>query len=68
MLIRFKVANLLSFKEETEFSMVADKERIYSHHVVKGEKNQPNLLRAALLYGANAAGCFRNKPERTFIN
>lgn len=56
MLIRFKVANFLSFKEETEFSMVAGKERIHPHHVVKGAKNQPNLLRAALLYGANAAG------------
>ena len=56
MLIRFKVSNFLSFKEETEFSMVAGKERIHAHHVVKGEKNQPNLLRAALLYGANAAG------------
>lgn len=56
MLIRFKVSNFLSFKEETEFSMVAGKERIHSHHVIKGKKNQPNLLRAALLYGANAAG------------
>ena len=56
MLIRFKVSNFLSFKEETEFSMVAGKERIHPNHVIKGEKNQPNLLRAALLYGANAAG------------
>lgn len=56
MLISFKVSNFLSFKEETEFSMVAGKERIHPHHVVKGKKNQPNLLRAALLYGANAAG------------
>lgn len=56
MLIRFKVSNFLSFKEETEFSMVAGKERLHPHHVVKGVKNQPNLLRAALLYGANAAG------------
>lgn len=55
MLIRFKVSNFLSFKEETEFSMVASPERIHSNHVVKG-KNQPNLLRSALLYGANAAG------------
>lgn len=56
MLISFKVSNFLSFKEETEFSMVAGKERIHPHHVIKGKKNQPNLLRAALLYGANAAG------------
>lgn len=56
MLIRFKVSNFLSFKEETEFSMVAGKERLHPNHVIKGEKNQPNLLRAALLYGANAAG------------
>ncbi|MGI8640434.1 MAG: AAA family ATPase [Pyrinomonadaceae bacterium] len=56
MLIRFKVANFLSFKEETEFSMVAGRERLHPNHVVKGGKNQPNLLRSALLYGANAAG------------
>jgi uncharacterized protein len=56
MLIRFKVSNFLSFKGETEFSMVAGKERIHPNHVIKGKSNQPNLLRAALLYGANAAG------------
>lgn len=56
MLIRFKVANFLSFKDETEFSMVAGKERIHTNHVIKGKRNEPNLLRAALLYGANAAG------------
>lgn len=56
MLISFKVSNFLSFKEETEFSMVAGKERIHPHHVIKGKKNQPNLLRSALVYGANAAG------------
>jgi uncharacterized protein len=56
MLIRFKVANFLSFKDETEFSMVAGKERIHPNHVIKGNRNQPNLLRSALLYGANAAG------------
>ena len=56
MLIRFKVSNFLSFKEETEFSMVAGEDEIHPNHIVKGKKNQPNLLRAALLYGANAAG------------
>lgn len=56
MLIRFKVANFLSFKEETEFSMVAGRERLHPNHIIKGGKNQPNLLRSALLYGANAAG------------
>lgn len=56
MLISFKVSNFLSFKEETEFSMIAGKERIHPHHVIKGKKNQPNLLRSALIYGANAAG------------
>lgn len=56
MLIRFKVSNFLSFKEETEFSMIAGSERIHPNHIVKGEKNQPNLVRAALIYGANAAG------------
>ncbi len=56
MLIRFKVSNFLSFKEETEFSMVAGNERIHPKHIIQENKKHPKLLRAALLYGANAAG------------
>ena len=57
MLIRFFVENFLSFNELTEFSMVAGKGTSLAHHVVKSEKRGvPNVLRAALLYGANGSG------------
>lgn len=57
MLIRFYVENFLSFNELTEFSMVAGQSTSLPHHVVKSHKRGvPNLLRAALLYGANGSG------------
>lgn len=57
MLIKFAVSNFLSFKEETTFDMVASNERIHPHHVVRTKsRNQPNLLRMGVVYGANAAG------------
>jgi uncharacterized protein len=56
MLIRFKVANYLSFNNLVEFSMAAGRERIHSDHVIRDAGGVPNLLRAALLYGANGAG------------
>lgn len=57
MLIRFAVTNLFSFKAKAEFSMLASHERIHPHHVYRTRsRNHPNLLRTAVIYGANAAG------------
>lgn len=57
MLIRFFVENFLSFNELTEFSMVAGQGTSLAHHIVKSPKRGvPNVLRAALLYGANGSG------------
>lgn len=57
MLISFKVANFLSFNEQVELSMVAGLTRSLSHHVIKGKgKNDLNILKAAIIYGANASG------------
>lgn len=57
MLIKFAVANFLSFKEASELRMVASSERIHPHHIVRSSsRNHPNLLRTATIYGANAAG------------
>ncbi|PDW03360.1 AAA family ATPase [Candidatus Viridilinea mediisalina] len=57
MLIRFAVTNLLSFKERVEFTMIASSERIHPHHVYRtASRNHPNLVRAAVVYGANSAG------------
>jgi uncharacterized protein len=57
MLISFKVANFLSFNEEVELSMVAGLTRSMSHHVIKAyDRNDLNILKAAIIYGANASG------------
>jgi len=57
MLIRFRVRNFLSFREEVELSMVAGKVQQHPEQVVKKTNGQGvDLLRAALIYGANASG------------
>jgi|HigsolmetaAR202D_1030399.scaffolds.fasta_scaffold00471_9 Predicted ATPases len=57
MIISFSVKNFLSFKDEAKLNMCASLERIHSHHVVKtSSRSQPNLLRTAVIYGANASG------------
>ena len=54
MLIRFIVSNFLSFKEETEFNMLAGSLRTHQHHVYSVGK--VNALKASAIYGANGAG------------
>lgn len=57
MLIRFTVSNYLSFNEEVEFSMIPGKCRSHPHHLVKGSKRSDiSVLRAGVIYGANASG------------
>ena len=58
MLIRFRVQNFLSFKDEVEFSMIPGRTRIHPNHIVSGGtgRNAVNLLRAGVVYGANASG------------
>lgn len=57
MLIRFTASNYLSFSEEIEFSMVPGKSRNHPHHVIKGRKRSSiGVLKAAVIYGANASG------------
>ena len=57
MLIRFVIKNFLSFNEEVEFSMIAGLARKHPHHVIKDPAwNGINLLRSAVIYGANASG------------
>ncbi|APT72088.1 abortive infection protein [Thermosipho sp. 1063] len=53
MLVDFKVYNYRSFKEITEFSMIADgKEK----HPAVFEEGKFNLLKSAAIYGPNAGG------------
>lgn len=57
MLIRFSVENFLSFKNKTELSLIPSKVRRHGNHVVKAEKRTDfDILRAAVIYGANASG------------
>ena len=56
MLIRFNVANFLSFDEETEFNMLASGSlRTHKEHVYPLKKNI-GVLKASAIYGANGAG------------
>jgi AAA15 family ATPase/GTPase len=55
MLLRFTVANFLSISEELEFNMFPYTQlRSHKHHVYPGE--QIDLLKAAVIYGANGSG------------
>lgn len=57
MLIRFTMSNYLSFNQEVELSMIPGKSRNHPHHVVKGDKRSSiGLLKAGIIYGANASG------------
>lgn len=57
MLIRFRVKNFLSFKDEVELSMVAGRAKKHPNHVVQHAGNSgADLLRTAIVYGANASG------------
>jgi hypothetical protein len=57
MLIRFSISNFLSFNEETEISLVPGRTRKHAEHVVKADAwNGIDVLRSAVVYGANASG------------
>ncbi len=57
MLIRFTVENFLSFNKRTEFNMIASAEDRHKHHLLYADKDSlASLLRASIIYGANASG------------
>jgi uncharacterized protein len=58
MLITFRVSNFLSFNEEVELSMQAGQQRnLPSHYISTGTgRNDVNILKTAVIYGANASG------------
>jgi uncharacterized protein len=58
MLIRLRVRNFLSFKDEVEFSMIPGRSKQHPSHVISGGpgRNDIDLLRAGVIYGANASG------------
>lgn len=57
MLIKFKVGNYLSFKEDIEFSLTASAIKEYGDsNVFEPEFVHTRLLKSAVIYGANSAG------------
>ncbi len=57
MLIEFRLKNVFCFKDEQVFSLVATKDKSLTENVIsKGGGNKLNLLRSAVVYGANASG------------
>lgn len=54
MLVRFKVKNYLSFKDETVFSMEATRATKNNETVIKSIAGR--LLKSSVVYGANASG------------
>ena len=57
MLITFKISNFLSFNEQVTFMMQAGPVRESMHHVIKGKgRNDVDILKSAVIYGANASG------------
>lgn len=57
MLIRLTIDNVLSFNSEQEILLTPGKNRNHNHHIIKGEKARDvDILKAAVIYGANASG------------
>lgn len=57
MLVRFKVKNFLSFRDEAEFSMVAAGVESHEDHVIAHEDSiDKRILKSSVIYGANASG------------
>lgn len=57
MLLRFSVENFMSFKERAELSLIPSRVRRHPNHVIKGANaNDISVLKAAVIYGANASG------------
>lgn len=58
MLVEFRIKNFRSLRDEQALNLVAstDKTLLDTHALNSGLKAAPNLLRSAVVYGANASG------------
>lgn len=56
MLIEFSVENYLSIKERITLSMVASKDQTHENNVIKDVNKGLNILKTAVIFGANASG------------
>lgn len=57
MLVQFKVSNFLSILEEQKLSLFPSRARGFKDHIHKtGANSLPDILKSALIYGANSSG------------
>lgn len=56
MILRINIENWASFRNSTEFSMIASRERQHGHRLSKIQKHQLRVLPIAAIYGGNASG------------
>ncbi len=57
MLVKFTVENLFSFNNEVTLNMIAGTARSKKDHYIAGtSRNDPKILKTAVIYGANASG------------
>ncbi len=56
MLIRFTVSNFRSFNDEVVFSMIPGAAQKHQGHIITNHESKIDVLRFAMLYGANASG------------
>ena len=56
MIVRFTVENWMSFRDKTEFSMIASRERQHGFRVPRIGKYKTGILPVAAIYGGNASG------------
>ena len=82
MLIRFVVSNFLSFLEEQELSLYPSRVRLHKSHIFKTKTTKTNILKSAMIYGANSSGksnllkaiyfarklIVKGSPSKQFIN
>jgi energy-coupling factor transporter ATP-binding protein EcfA2 len=65
MLVEFRVGNYRSFREPQALSLVASSDRSHAEHLIPCGKE--SLLKAAVLYGANASGKSNFLRALTFV-
>lgn len=56
MLLRFSVANFLSFKERQTIEFYAGKAKLYKDHTIVNDRYKGAILKTGIVYGANASG------------
>ena len=70
MILRATFENIYSIKDETQISFVAGKSNAHPSHVSRAEKRDDiSVLKAGIVYGANASGkskgCTKCTKNRT---